>query len=197
MAFKRKIKTFFLLIIIVLFFILVIFCLKKSIKYIDKVFAHSQTKIATWSVNLNKINVQKLGIINNDDNSTIKVNTIAPGTNGEFNINIDFSNTEVGIKYKVLFKNETKKPQNLKFMFEEKIYDSLKKLEKALEGIIYLNEQIKQKNFNIKWFWNYETGDSKDEIKQNDIKDTEDVKSIYEYCFDVEIEAHQLGKEEI
>lgn len=183
-----------------LFFIVLGAFFKGSISFVDKVFAHSQTKIANWSVYLNNINVQNLSIIDkneNNDQNILEINTIAPGTKGEFNIDIDFSKTEVGIKYKVIFNNETKKPQNLKFIFEEKIYDNLKDLEKILEGNIYVSEEIKQKTFNIKWFWNYETGEDEKQIKENDLKDTEDIKSIKSYSFDVEVLAFQLEPNEI
>ena len=197
--FKKKIKVFLVLVLTIFIIIICFFVLKKGVKYIDKIFASSQTKIATWSVNLNSINVQKLNIIDNTfvSSDVVELNTIAPGTKGEFNINIDFDNTDVGIKYKIIFKNETKKPENLKFIYEEKEYKTLKELEALLEGEIYTYDNIKQKVFNIKWVWNYETGETEEQIKENDKIDTQDAKNISNYCFDVEVEAHQIDPKEV
>ena len=54
------------------------------------------------------------------------------------------------------------------------------------------SDEIKEKNFNIKWIWKFETGESKEEINKNDKIDTEDAKNIKEYSFDVIVEGRQL-----
>ena len=168
--------------------------LKKGLKYIDLLQANGKTKIATWSFNVTKSNVQKINVKLNENynNSTLEENYIAPGCEGEFNIVIDATNSNVGIEYKTSFQNETKKPENLKFVYGESILSTLKELEQFLQGAIFADEENKKKEFKIKWIWKYETGETEEEIQKNDEIDTKDARELNEYSFDIIVEAKQI-----
>jgi len=165
---------------------------KMSFKFIDYIRANGQAKIATWSFNVNKLDIQRISLNEDKEGDNSNNNSIEPGSEGEFNIKIDAENCNVNVEYLVKFENETKKPTNLKFMYNENIFSTLKELEPFLNGKILKNDEIKEKQFNIKWNWAYETGQSKEEIDENDRLDTEDAKNIKEYSFDVIVEGIQL-----
>ena len=70
----------------------------------------------------------------NNDNKTLVNNKIAPGTSGSFKIIVDGTGSDVGINYNIVFKNETSKPQNLKFIYENTEYNSIQELQDSLSG---------------------------------------------------------------
>lgn len=188
------IKKLFSIIIIIFAVAVIIFILKKGLKYIDRVEANGGTKIAAWSFNVTKSNTQKITVKLNEnyDNTTLDEGYIAPGCEGEFSIVIDASNTSTGVEFKTIFENETKKPQNLKFIYDENTLSTLKELEPFLEGKILANEEEKKKIFIIKWIWKYETGENKEEILKNDKQDTIDAENLKEYSFNIIVEGKQL-----
>ena len=98
------------------------------------------------------------------------VSKLAPGTSGNFTISIDATGTQVGIKYMINSIEETDKPRNLKFFFEDKKFNSLKQMEKYLTGTISANDNNKTRTLKINWEWKFETGDTEDEIVKNNIK---------------------------
>ena len=117
--------------------------------------------------------------------STLKENCIAPGTQGSFQIVINAEGCQTGVDYTVKFENELGKPTNLKFIYEDGLYNSLKELESQLRGQIAADQEEKIKTYMISWLWNYETGTTPEEIKQNDEIDTQEAKHIQNYTFDV------------
>ena len=96
------------------------------------------------------------------------------------------------IRYSIKSIDETNKPQNFKFILEEKEYNSFQDMEECLTGIISLADEIKTKTFEIKWKWDYETGSTEEEIKKNDIKDTEDMQNIRNYDFIILVSGEQI-----
>ena len=92
---------------------------------------------------------------------------IAPGTGGEFTINIDGTGTEVGIDYDVKFNNEQNKPTNIVFTYNGQKYNSLTSMADAIKGTINANESNKKVKITIGWEWKYETGTS-NQIRTND-----------------------------
>lgn len=114
------------------------------------------------------------------------------GTQGNFDIVIDASGSQVGIAYQVKFQNETKKPTNLHFECNGEKVSSMKDLEKILIGEIAANETEKVKTYTIYWQWNYETGSTKEEIQENNKTDTREAKEIENYAFDIVINATQV-----
>ena len=107
-------------------------------------------------------------------------------------ISIDTTNSEVDIKYNIKSIDETNKPQNLKFLFEDEEYNHFSDMEESLTGIISAKDEVKTKTFEIKWEWKYETGGTEEEILQNDLKDTQDMQNIRNYDFTIFVSGEQV-----
>lgn len=105
---------------------------------------------------------------------------------------IDATDSEVGINYNINFIEEINKPNNLKFIYKDIEYNSIKELESYLSGIIYANDENKSKTLNIQWKWDYETGSNEEEISNNDLIDTEDLQKIQNYTFTICVTGTQL-----
>lgn len=163
-------------------------------KYISQVRGNGIAEIATWSFKVNgqKEQVQEIKLVSTYNSETLVNNKIAPGTSGSFNIIVDATGSEVGIKYNIKFAEESNKPQNLKFVYGGKEYDSIKQLGDELSGTIAANEEDKTRTINVQWKWNYETGSSAEQINANDIIDTNDAISIANYTFQVIVKGTQV-----
>lgn len=163
-------------------------------KYISQVRGNGIAEIATWSFKVNgqKEQVQEIKLVSTYNSETLVNNKIAPGTRGSFNIIVDATGSEVGIKYNIKFAEESNKPQNLKFVYGGKEYDSIKQLGDELSGTIAANEEDKTRTINVQWKWNYETGSSAEQINANDIIDTNDAISIANYTFQVIVTGTQV-----
>ena len=163
-------------------------------KYISQVRGNGIAEIATWSFKVNgqKEQVQEIKLVSTYNSETLVDNKIAPGTSGSFNIIVDATGSEVGIKYNIKFAEESNKPQNLKFVYGGKEYDSIKQLGDELSGTIAANEEDKTRTINVQWKWNYETGSSAEQINANDIIDTNDAISIANYTFQVIVTGTQV-----
>jgi len=107
----------------------------------------------------------------------IKLNNLAPGIKGDINIKI--SNSKKEVNYILEFFNEENKPFNMKFYYENKEYNSLADLNNFLSGSLKQNEE---KNIEIKYSWNYETGKNVKEVDENDKKDMLDNNKTYKFC---------------
>ena len=166
-------------------------------KYMSRVTGQGKAEIASWSfkVNENEEKLQTISLKSTINKSTLINNKIAPGTEGNFQIKLDATESEVGINYIIKFKNESQKPTNLKFTYEGKIYNSLTDLQQDLIGIINVNDENKIKILDIGWDWEYETGTTEQEITNNDLIDTQDAKQISNYTFDVIITGTQVMPE--
>lgn len=91
------------------------------------------------------------------------------GTNGYFDIEIDPTGSEVSIFYNIDIKIQNK-PVNLKFYTDENHTIELP-VENGIiniNDIILLEEVNEIRNIRIYWDWAYETGNTQDEISQND-----------------------------
>lgn len=163
-------------------------------KYVSEVRGEGIAEVATWSFKVNGQDkkVEAINLASTCNNETLVNNKIAPGTSGSFNIIVDATGSEVGINYNITFTGEENKPQNLKFEYNDIEYNSIKDLENDLSGIINANDENKTKTLNIKWKWDYETGNDSDEISRNDLLDTEDAKKIQNYTFDVIVTGTQV-----
>lgn len=173
-----------------------IFCISKLFKeQLKELKVESKNPIASWDfiVNNNKEEIQKISLMSSKENISTLDRKIAPGTSGSFTISIDATLAEVDIKYHIKSIDETNSPQNLKFIFEEKEYDSFKSMEEDLTGTITSSEEDKTRTFEIKWEWKYETGTTKEEIMQNDLKDTEDMRNIRNYDFTICVSGEQIN----
>ena len=163
-------------------------------KYVTEVRGDGTAQIATWDFKVNgqKEEVQTISLGSTYDSSTLVNGKIAPGTEGNFQIKVDATGSDVGIDYKIKFSDETTKPANLKFYYQEVEYNSILELGDALSGTINANDENKSKTFDIKWKWNYETGSNPTEIASNDKIDTQNAQEITNYEFDVIVSGTQV-----
>ena len=163
-------------------------------KYVTEVRGDGTAQIATWDFKVNgqKEEVQTISLGSTYDSSTLVNGKIAPGTEGNFQIIVDATGSDVGIDYKIKFSDETTKPTNLKFYYQEVEYNSILELGDALSGTINADDENKAKTFDIKWKWNYETGSNPTEIASNDKIDTQNAQEITNYEFDVIVSGTQV-----
>ena len=140
-------------------------------KYIAEVNGSGTADIANWvfKVNGQEDSVQNVNLLSTYNNETLVNNKVAPGTSGSFNIVIDATGSEVGVDYNVTFLNESEKPQNLVFMYDDTKYSTIQDLEQDLSGTINANDENKTRTITIYWEWQYQTGENENEINQNDI----------------------------
>lgn len=164
-------------------------------KYVARLKGEGIAQVATWNfkVNNQEEQVQTINLQSSYNNGTLFNNKIAPGTNGQFEIVVDGTGSDVGIFYSINFTNEKNKPRNLKFIYDNVQYNSITELTQVLSGVINSNEEDKKKIFTIKWEWKYETGNTNEEIAKNDKIDTEDGKNISNYTFDVIVSGNQIN----
>ena len=163
-------------------------------KYVSEVKGEGIAEVATWDFKVNgqTEQVEAINLASTCNNETLVDNKIAPGTSGSFNIIVDATGSEVGINYDITFTEEENKPQNLKFEYNEKEYNSIKDLEDDLSGTINANDENKTRTLNVKWKWNYETGSNPEEISSNDLIDTQDAKKMQNYTFNVVVTGTQV-----
>lgn len=163
-------------------------------KYVARVKGEGIAEVATWKfkVNNQEEQVQTINLKSTFNNKTLINNKIAPGTSGDFNIIVDGTGSDVGINYTINFMNENNKPQNLKFVYNSTEYGSINELTQVLSGTIDANEEEKSRIFLIGWKWEYETGDTDDEIAGNDVIDTQNAKDILNYTFDIVVTGTQV-----
>lgn len=190
-----KKKTKIVLIVIVIAVILVSFIGGQAYaKYMSKVTGNGVGEIAQWrfKVNENEEKIQTISLNSTIYNFTLANGRIAPGTAGSFEINIDGSGSGVAIFYTVNFQNETEKPKNLKFKYDGKEFESIELLNHWIVGTIHGDTDAQQRSFIIEWEWPYETGNTPEEIAENDERDTIDAKNISDYRFDVVVTGTQV-----
>lgn len=184
-----------LLLLFLFILIVIIFLGRKSYsKYITQVEGKGVIDVAKWAflINGQTASITNLNLSKNYQASTLKENHMAPGTKGSFDIVIDTTGSDVGIKYDVTFLNEKSKPQNLKFKYDGHTVSSIKELEPFLTGIIEVESEEKVKTMTIEWIWPYETGDGDKQKKENDAKDTKDAQTLSQYEFDIRISGTQI-----
>ena len=163
-------------------------------KYVSQVKGEGIAEVATWKFKVNgqSEQVEEINLASTYNNETLVNNKIAPGTSGSFNIVVDATGSEVGINYNIAFTEENNKPQNLRFEYDNKEYNSVKELEEDLSGTINANDENKTRTLNVKWKWAYETGEAPGVIADNDRKDTFDGMNIQNYTFDVIVTGTQV-----
>ena len=163
-------------------------------KYVTEVRGDGTAQIATWDFKVNgqKEEIQTISLGSTYDSSTLVNGKIAPGTEGNFQIKVDATGSDVGIDYKIKFSDETNKPANLKFYYQEVEYNSVLELGENLSGTINADDENKSKTFDIKWKWNYETGSNPTEVASNDKIDTQNAQEITNYEFDVIVSGTQV-----
>lgn len=163
-------------------------------KYQTQVVGDGVANVAQWSFNVNGYGptIQTIAINKNYREDTLINGRIGPGTEGDFDIILNATGSEVGVDYTVAFLNEQNKPANLKFRYEGEEFNTLEQLATKLTGTIDANDSNKIKFLNITWFWDYETGNA-DQISQNDILDTNAGIDALNYTFDVVVTGTQVA----
>ena len=189
-----KKKTALLVICILLAIILSFIGGKTFSKYVSEVKGTGTAEIANWvfKVNGKEDVVQNVNLLSTYNNETLINNKVAPGTSGSFNIVVDATGTEVGVDYRIQFLNESEKPQNLIFTYDDQQYTTIQELEKDLSGTINANDENKTRTITINWEWQYETGENENEINQNDKIDTNNAKQLENYTFDIYVTGTQV-----
>lgn len=158
-------------------------------------------EIAKWSFNVDFNMPQTSGIYNfastrTDNNfSNVQEGTIAPGTYGEFEINIDATGTEADLVYEISL-NLIDKPTNLLFYSdsdkkEEILFENDDTI--ILKDFLTYNDAKVVQSRRIYWDWKYETGTTKEEINENDTEDTEYMSSNKTMKMDITVKAVQVN----
>ena len=163
-------------------------------KYITKVNGNGELQIARWNFKVNgqTEEMATIKLLDTYDESTLINGKIAPGTSGSFDFVIDATGSEVGVKYSVDFKNETNKPTNLKFKYQDRVFDQIEELEEIFTGMIDANDTNRTRTLTVEWEWAYETGKTEEEVMANDKIDTSDALSVLDYSFDVVVTGKQV-----
>lgn len=164
-------------------------------RYYKAINAGSTTaSIARWS----------FGSKNTEAVINLSEEKIAPGTNGQFEIEVDATNSEVGVEYEILVSEEENIPTNMKFYAETKdengnILETTEKsssftelAENYLKGTIPVEENNQKRTIVVYWDWEFNeddttTTDSNDAILVYD----ENGNSSLECGFNIEIIGRQ------
>lgn len=164
-------------------------------KYFTKIDGEGNAEIARWSFRANNTStfMENIQLSNTYNTSVLKNKTIAPGTNGSFDIVLDATGADVAIDYAITFENLVNKPTNLKFTYDGTTKSSLKELEDLLKGRITLDDS-RTKTLTIYWSWDYQTGTTDEEKSNNDRIDTND--SGKDFSFDMTITGTQVNPQE-
>lgn len=191
----KKNKKILFVILILLAIILSFIGGKTFSKYMSQVQGSGTAEIANWVFKVNGTEdlVQSVDLLSTYNNETLIDNKVAPGTSGHFDIIIDATGSEVGVDYKVKFLNETEKPQNLVFIYNDNEYATIQELQEDLSGTINANEDNKTRTITINWEWQYETGSNPTEIASNDKIDTQNAQEIANYTFNVNVSGTQVA----
>ena len=141
----------------------------------------NQKNIYKFNVDYKDMNLKSINLLDSADKTTFVYEKIAPGSRGEFEIEL---NSNQNLKYKIEFKSNNAKPQNLNFkVFKDKVFldeaNTLEKLSESMKGNINKNQKIIYK---IEWYWEFQNSQ---DLEKVDIQDTNDAKKINRYNFDV------------
>lgn len=120
----------------------------------------TKTSIARW--NFNSKNTEK--------NINLSNQKISPGSNGQFEIEIDATGSEIDVEYEVKVENETNIPRNMKFFTETKDEKGnvAKSGEKnsfseiaieSLKGIIPVELENQKRIIVVHWDWPFNEND--------------------------------------
>lgn len=163
-------------------------------KYVSDITGDGVADVAKWSFSVNDgtESIKTINLTETYDKSTLIDGKIAPGTSGSFDLVIDATGAEVGIEYKVDFKNETNKPTNLKFTYENETFSSLDDYEEYFTGTINASDTNRTRTLTVMWEWPYETGSETNTVSQNDTVDTNDGLNDLDYTFDVVVTGKQV-----
>lgn len=154
-------------------------------RYMSQENGTGNADIANWSFKIakNGEETKNVTLRNTANKATLVNGKIAPGTSGEFSITLDATGSDVSVDYTLEFPSEMNKPANIIFTYDGKNYQSLTEIGRIKGNIAIGNEMTK--TIPIKWTWAYQTGSTNEAKNENDIKDTNDGTSLFDYSFDV------------
>ena len=164
----KKNKRLAILIALVLLTLLMFLAGYTFARYYKSVEAGStRANIARWS----------FGAGNTATTINLSNEKLAPGTQGDFTIEVDATDSEVGVDYEIEFANEKNIPRNMTFYAEIIDQKGVKKTTESAESLAVLSEKISgnipvEKNNQkrtVKVFWNWEFND--DDVTDIDNQD--------------------------
>lgn len=131
-------------------------------KYTTTVTGNGSATVAKWSFQVNEKDSAQTFTVNLTDttiNGNLKTDTIAPGTDGSFNIKLDASGSETAVDYKIVFSSIQNQPTNLKFYSDSTFKTEITDLESnGITDTIALAQVSTPVTKTIYWKWDYETG---------------------------------------
>ena len=163
-------------------------------KYTNKIMGNGETEIAKWNfvVNDSTEQMETIKLADTYDQDTLINGRIAPGTRGSFDLVIDASDAEVGVKYEVDFENETNKPSNLKLKYKDRVLDEIEDYEEFFTDIIDADDTNKTRTLTVDWEWAYETENNDNTLEENDKVDTDEGLEALDYSFDIIVTGTQV-----
>ena len=162
-------------------------------KYTNVVSGNGETQVAKWSFKVNSETEEfaTIRLADTYDANTLTQGKIAPGTKGKFDINIDATGAEVGVKYVVDFEDETNKPTNLIFKSGNKSASTIEELEEVLTDTINADDTNKTRTLTVEWEWPYETKTGNG-IAKNDEVDTSEGLNALDYTVKLKVTGTQV-----
>lgn len=158
--FNLKFKLILLLVLLVVFYI--IFSNVTFSSYKSNSIGNKNIQVASFNYKIESDKMNKLTI--NLEDTILKNNystdKVIPGTRGLINLNLDFNDTDVGIKYKIMFDLD-KLPSNLKLYKDSNYKEELT----YIEDEVNLDKLNTKQDINIYWKWNFT--DEDESIYQN------------------------------
>ena len=151
-------------------------------KYTSNVNGNATATVAKWYFDLKNTSGQSLAtagpidLADTIDFSHVKSGTIAPGTNGQFQMVVDTRGTEVSLVYNLDI-TLTNCPVNLNFYSDANHTTLIPKTGNKLSFEEYLTAgqaQNYNQTINVYWDWPYETLDANDDPTAGDTQDLAD-----------------------
>lgn len=190
---KKRIITLLVLTLLIMSIFLAGYTFARYYKSIN--LGSASTSIARWSFGSKNVEAQ----INLSDGK------IAPGSNGQFEIEVDATDSEVNVEYEILVSNEKNIPTNMKFRAE--IRDEVGNIISStletnsfyelavnnLKGVIPVEKNNQKRIITVYWNWEFNEED-------NTTIDSDDATLIYDEMgnssldcgFDIEIIGKQV-----
>lgn len=180
---NKKIKILFLILTVILILFLTNKIIETYALFYSEADANVSEKLGNWTIKVNNKDVSK-GIVEEfnveqlqlESDENVKEGKIAPGLEGSFSITIDPTDTDVSIRYDILFDTSFFKTENMKLSKVEKV-DSDNKLiktgESSYTGIISLSDIKQGKKDKIEVTLNWENIDlyNEEDTQLGKIKD--------------------------
>ena len=176
----KKSRILKIVLVIILIITLVVLAGFAYARYVTSQSGGTEAQIAKWSFKVvdgdsSTIDVLDFPITRTDNNQAVDRSTIAPGTYGKFEIDVDARGTESILTYEISI-GFSNKPTNLKFYSDEAMQNEI-----TLDnnGRLVLSEFLSLTDVNyiqpniIYWNWALETGNTEQEIEQNDLLDSQ------------------------